>query len=325
MLVVAAIAMLGPYRREAFWTILACGFSKIIEAASLVCHGKMQQTERTDLLASSLTIRGLSGVCALVLAVWLTSSVAIGVLALAFAWLAVLLCYDIPAANSLEVVSESTERFALASLMPLALTALPLGLFAGMNSLMANAPRYFVECELGTRELGVFSAIAYLGLAARAFYTSILNAIVARLADHHHHGELKPFLRIIGKSLIAILALGIAGCLFVAFSGVYILMLFGRDYEDANDVLMLLTASMAMKTLWNLFVSALYAMKQFKVIFILQCTGGLFLFWLLSSWVDRYGLNGAAWAILVGSIFDVVIFSSVTLLILTYNRVHSNR
>jgi SAM-dependent methyltransferase len=173
----------------------------------------------------------------------------------------------------------------------IAWTALPLGLFVGMNSLLTNAPRYFVEGTLGARELGIFSALAYLGLAARAFYMSFLNAVLARLADHYIEGETRQFMSIIGKTSAFIGALGILSCLTTYVFGDWILLIFGTDYQGEKAVLTLLTAAMATKTMWMLFVSALYAMKRFRLILVLQAPGGLLLFALLSLMVSRFGLG----------------------------------
>jgi hypothetical protein len=89
MLVLAGLAVLGPFRFEAALTILFCGLAKVFEAAGFVCHGKMQQLERTDLIATSMSLRGVGSLAAIAIAVWLTQRVSVGVLAMAVTWLAV--------------------------------------------------------------------------------------------------------------------------------------------------------------------------------------------------------------------------------------------
>lgn len=322
--IVACIALCGPFKREAMIVIVACGLSKVIESASLICHGKMQQAERTDLIAKSLMLRGASGLVAIVVGVWLTGNLAIGVFSMAIAWALVLLFNDYELAVKLEEPAKSVDPIRGRVLWMLAWTALPLGFFVGLNSLTVNAPRYYIESYLGTREQGIFSAFAYLGLAARAFYTSLLNAALSRLADHHSQGEFKAFLRIIGKAFAAITFLGIIGCFGIFLFGNSVLWLFGKDYVDTQNILVLLTAAMAFKTLWMLFVSALYAMKRFALIFLLQIIGGTLLLTLLSCWVQPYGLIGATWAILLGSVFDVCIFLTAVATIVHRHRTSVN-
>ncbi len=320
MVVVAGLALLGPFRGEAAFTILACGLAKVIEAAGFICHGKMQQAERTDLLANSLAWRGVASLLAIVVGVWLSGRVSIGVLAMALAWLVVLVCYDLPHARALQAPRSSNGRPRWRAMGSIAWTALPLGLFVGMNSLLTNAPRYFVEGELGPRDLGIFSALAYLGLAARAFYMSFLNAVLARLADHYLEGETSQFLAIISKATIFIVTLGLASCMATILLGDWILLLFGADYQGNQVVLTVLTAAMAVKTMWMLFVSALYAMRRFRLILLLQAPGGMLLFGLLWSTVGRFGLHGAAWSVLAASLVDVGLFASVVLVSLHRRR-----
>ena len=320
MIVVAGLALLGPFRGEAALTILFCGLAKVVEAAGFICHGKMQQLERTDLIAISLSLRGLGSLVAIVLGVGLSQRVSIGVLAMALTWLAILLLYDLPHARALQTPLATDGQPRLRVLGSIAWMALPLGLFVGMNSLLTNAPRYFVEGSLGVRELGIFSALAYLGLAARAFYMSFLNAVLARLADHYIEGEIRQFLSIIGKTSGFILVLGLASCLTTYVFGDWILLIFGPEYQGEKTVLTLLTAAMALKTLWMLFVSSLYAMKRFRLILLLQAPGGLLLFGLLAVLVSRYGLAGAAWSVLLASLVDTASFAAVVVASLRWRQ-----
>lgn len=334
--VLAMIALCGPFRAEAAWVVVAVGLSKTAEAFSLVCYGQMRQRERLKHEAWSLALRGVAGLLALTVVFVLAHSVFWSVVALATSWFGIVLFHDYPivvgfhregpspgnvSAKPRETRQPASEphggrawirpSFEYAALVSIFATAFPLGLFVGINSLNVNAPRYFVEHYFGDRELGLFSAVAYLGLVARMFYTSLLSSLLPRLALYHSAGRLRAFVELVLKSLGLCTALGAVGVLAALVAGKPVLrVVYGQEYAENSFAFLLIVASMAMKTNWMLFLSTLQAMRRFRTVFLLHLTGGLFLTWLLWLLVESHGLVGAAWAILGGSCFDVLIFAA---------------
>ena len=189
VLVIVAIAL--GCLREVMPVILVIGLAKAVESISDVLFGLLQQRERMDCIARSMMIKGVLSLATLGGVVALLGSLFWGVAAMAVAWTAVLLMYDIPsalrvlAASPGPVTTTPTPMaddpfggkaaavratllrpcFELQPLYRLASLALPLGVVMFLLSLNTNIPRYFVEHHGGNHELGILAALSYLSAA----------------------------------------------------------------------------------------------------------------------------------------------------------------
>src|SRR5205807_1688389 len=113
----------------------------------------------------------------------------------------VLLLYDSRRAIS-DLGASSTPRTNLASharnQLHILWIALPLGLVLMLGSLSTNTPRYFIEHQFGSRELGIFSAIASLLNIAKTIVNALGQAALPRLARLFASQDIRPFLRLVG-------------------------------------------------------------------------------------------------------------------------------
>ena len=56
-------------------------------------------------------------------------------------------------------------------------------------NLNVNVPRYFIQWKLGTRELGIYSALAFLMSAGNLFVGALAQAVFVRLARFYARGS----------------------------------------------------------------------------------------------------------------------------------------
>ena len=162
--VILAISTVA-YRGDIALVIAAFALSKGIESLSDVIYGLWQQQERMELIAKSLILRGLlalvlSGICfASFGTVWAA------VCGIAAAWGVVFAVYDMPHAIPVAATTDESivPSFSIASMKNLFRVSLPLGIVAMLVSLNINVPRYVIYHVEGVRELGIFSAVGYLG------------------------------------------------------------------------------------------------------------------------------------------------------------------
>src|SRR5262249_40203090 len=97
--------------------------------------------------------------------------------------------------------------------------ALPLGAVTVLGSLNQNMPRYFIEKRFGPSELGIYSALNYIPIAAVMVCTALGYAAFARLAKLYNKGELKQFKIVLAKAVAVCGAMGVAGLLGSAVLG----------------------------------------------------------------------------------------------------------
>lgn len=316
---ILAVALRAGYGGEELLVIAGMGLAKAVEAFSLLCYGLFQQHEQLAPMARSQIVRGLLSLLSVVAVVAATGRVGPAVLAMALVWLAVLVGHDLRHAVGLLGGSISQLRLCwewkrLAALLWL---VLPLGLAVGIDCLNVNLPRYFVEHWLGRKALGVFAAIAYLGVAGRMFYPPLLKAVVPRLSRYCVQGRLGCYLRLMGKLLVVSAAVGCAAVGLAAVLGRLLLtILYTAEYAEYTALFTWLTAAVALRFQAMVLVASLQAMRRFKTITPVALASCLVLALALAGWVPKYGLLGAAWATLASAAVEFLLFGALNVALL---------
>jgi O-antigen/teichoic acid export membrane protein len=322
VIVIAGIAWRGNYNGEARWTILFIGLAKGFEAISDIFYGLFQQHERMDRIAKSMMIKGPLSLAALTLAVMATHRVGAGAVALAIAWLVVLVLYDIQ--NGARILNgdrriELIPKWHLPTLLKLTRLTFPLGLTMMLISLNTNIPRYFVEHYRGQRELGFFAAIAYLIVAGTTLVSALGQSASPRLAKYYASGSKRLFSYLLVRLIGVGLALGVAGILVSLLMGREILTLLYRpEYGQFSNVLVGVMVAATFGYVASFLGYAMTAARYFAiqpVIFgAVALTNALF----CSILIPSYGLPGAAWALGIANGMQVLL--SLTCVFIALHR-----
>jgi O-antigen/teichoic acid export membrane protein len=170
-----------------------------------------------------------------------------------------------------------------------------------LMSFAVNMPRYFVEHFLGSRELGIFSALAYLTIAGSVIVNSLSEATVPRFAKYFALGYMQVANRLLLQLVLVTLVLGIAGVVGAAFIGNNVLKIVYRaEYANQTGLFILLMAAAALGNLSSIFNYVLLAGRQFGMhlmcLLVLTVTMAAACFFA----VPRWGAMGAAIGCLVG-------------------------
>lgn len=315
-LIIAAIAIWGGYRFETALVILTMGLAKAIESVSDVIYGFLQQQERMDRIAKSYMIKGPLSLAMLGVFVALTGSVFAGTLGLALAWAAILILYDVPSAALIHrnVAHTSAEHKPNAlrpqwlprTLAKLAWLALPLGVVMMLISLNTNIPRFFLERYEGERGLGIFAAMSYLMVAGTTVVSALGQSASPRLAKYYAGGDISAFRNLLLKLVGIGLFLGLAAVLVVTIAGKPILtLLYQPEYAEQADVFIWIALAAAIGYVSSFLGYGMTAARYFKVqapLFgVVASTTALASLWL----VPRYGLQGAAFALLCSAVVQL--------------------
>jgi O-antigen/teichoic acid export membrane protein len=272
----AVLALVFAWRHTAAETavIFAITGAKAIEALIDQYYGLFQQHERMDFIAKSLMLRGLVGLAALAILVYLTRSVFWGALGIAGSNAIAFLAHDVPRSRCL--VRTSGVRGGLEalagcyrsrrSIWRLAVETLPLGCVSMMMSLNPNVPRYFVEHYLGPNPLGIFGAISYLHMVGNTAVSALCGSAIPRLSvlrDSGRRGAFRRLLvRVIGLSAAtgacAVLASMLCGGLFLSLA-------YGREYAKHTDILLAQMIASALIFVAATMVAGLTAARKFRM------------------------------------------------------------
>jgi len=201
---------------------------------------------------------------------------------------------DIPG-EAASTARPGRPRWERAPLLRLGRLCLPLGIWLLFISLNANMPRYFVARYLGTEDLGVFAAVAYLLVAGNTLAAAMGQAATPRLAQYYAAGQVQAFVQLTLRLVGVGAALGGAGFLVTVVAGRQILqLLYGAQYATHVDLLRWVFAIAGVTFVASALNYAMIAAWRFKeavllYVAVLAVTGfGCVLL------VPRFGLIGAA-------------------------------
>jgi O-antigen/teichoic acid export membrane protein len=188
----------------------------------------------------------------------------------------------------------------------LAWLGLPLGVVMCLISLNSNVPRYFIESYQGVHELGIFSPLGSFLAAGYLVVSSLGQSAVPRLARHYADADRAAFRALLLKLVAVGAALGVAGLVVAAVGGQLLLtILFRPEYAEHVDVFCWLMAVGGLTYIASFLGYGMTAARYFRaqpVLFVLVCGVTAAGCWVL---VPRYGLLGAAWAMLAAAAVQV--------------------
>jgi O-antigen/teichoic acid export membrane protein len=308
LVAILAIAVAAGYPRATLALILLLAVAKAFEAVSDVVFGLLQQHEDLRRVALSMLGKGVLSVASMALVLWLGGSLALATLALAASWGAWLVLFDLPAARRLTDVRPSFDGRVLARLGCL---ALPMGVVAGLQSLMTNVPRYAIESHAGTAALGYFAGIAYLVLAGNQVVMALWAAASPRLAQLFA-SDRAAYRRLAHRTWLAAAAMGVLTVAGAAtIGGPLLAALYTPDYAAHRDVLVWLAVVAAVGYGTSALCTCITAARRFPEQLAVTAVT------LLVSWaasqllVPRFGLTGAAWALLAATAVQTACLAAV--------------
>jgi len=306
--------------------VLLWALAKTFDAGSDALYGLFQQYERMDYVGFSLIFRGLLAFASVVVLLRVSHSAPIALAGMVVTWSAVFILFDIPVGRILvhrrerpayasDTVSELLHPvFDRRQLTPLCLEAAPLGGVAFLFAVQAQIPRYVIAGMLHTRDLGLFSAAAYLTFVGTALVNALGAPASVRLAQYYVAGARSSFHQLMTKMLLFASGLGIAGILVSAFAGNRILaLLYTNEYSQMAGVLTMLCAGGAVSYVASFFGYGMTSLRRYRIqvpIFL-----GVVLITLLSCYwlTGRYGMMGTAAGVLVGNLGQLVMSAAVVL------------
>ena len=308
LLVIAAACWSAPdaVRRK---VIILVGFAQVLEYVSDLYYGLMQRCDRMDRVSRSLIVKGPFSLGALCVAMYFTRDVFWAVAALAFGRLCVLLAWDVRlgyARTAMHGLSARLE-WSRSAMVRLWILSFPLGIISMLAALTGNIPRYFIEARLGTTDLGIYSAIASLLSAGTLFISAFGQSIMVPAARACASGDRGRFRAFVLQTAAVGALPGLGAVLAAAFCGRFVLAkLFRPEYRNHVDVFVWLmiagTALFVTNGLGFVMTAARVLAPQIPLLLSNCGTAAL----ASAVWVPKYGLRGAASAVLAAALVQFI-------------------
>jgi O-antigen/teichoic acid export membrane protein len=315
LMFVFAIEIVSGHNAHLLLVVIMTGAAKALDLIGDTVFGLQQQHERMDRIATSQMIRGALQLAAVAVAAYATRNVLWAVVGQAAVSLVVLLTYDLRNAGRLHQFPWPTRNpgryptlVRLAKLQfgtwrnirGLIRVSFPLGVVAMLGSLMMNIPRYFIENSVGTAKLAVYSGMAYVVFVGGTALGSLLQASAVRLARHYIE-NLCQFRRLLLQLIVIGVANGVIGILAAALWGrQFLTIMYRPEYAMYPSVFVWLMVAAAVSYIAAVLGFGLAAARKFDVQLPVYICAALVTVSACVPLVPRYGLQGAAWALLAG-------------------------
>ena len=315
------VCLIGRYDFSVYVIIFLIGVNKIIESTSDIAYGLMQKHERLDKVAQSMILRNMGALISFAVAIKLTGNLIFGIASLGIWWLLALFFFD---RRNVEKFCPFVPRFNPTIMLSIIRLGLPLGIVMGILSANSNMTRYFVEVYLGSENLAYFGAMAYAVVAASQATMALGQSASPRLAKYYFSNR-KAYIRLLEKMLAVALVLAVGAVLFGIYLGKpFLSIVYTPKYAEQQDVFVWLLVAAGGIMLASMLGYGMTAARHFKSqipVFLVTCGVSVLASWLF---IPRYGMKGAAWAMLAATLTQCLGSTVVIMFALRSHTVHHN-
>lgn len=328
MLIILAIPLIlhsGPMMTILTFVI---GLALAMENISDIYYARLQYIDRMDRIAKSQILRAPLSLLVLCFGVYFTGKLTWAVAFTVLVRAAVLLGYDrrVQTHSSEPLDADSPISFVAFEQLKEALRprweprkmgcilwlALPLGIVAMLVNLNVNMPRYFIQWKLGSRELGIYSALAFLMSAGNLLVSALAQAVFVPLARFYAEGRRRAFTLLLLKLLGIGTVLGAGGIVVAWIAGPKLLAIIYRpEYAAESRLLVWFMVVAWIGYLGQFMGSAMTSARLFVPQIPLFALGVLSItvgsYWL----VPQMGLQGAIIASIVGLTIQLIVSAAL--------------
>ena len=305
--------------------VMMVGLSKAVEGLCDVVYGRFQAAERMDVVAVSLLLRGIGGLAALSVGLWLTSSLPLAVLSLSLYWLLVFFLHDVGRVRVLNRARPDSRTLGDSDgVAALVRVSIPLGGVALLAALHPNIPRYLIQDHLGGAALGVYAGMAYMIIAGNVVIQALCQSASPRLSRALQNPDRTSFRRMLLLLLGVAVGTGAMGVLVAASVGEPLLrFLYSNEFARHNRVFIWLNVGGLVNYVATVLWFALVAARQIRHQVTLYLVLVMVSFGVAVFAVPRFGLLGGALAFLLAHVAQAAMMAG--LLYLSLRRASVNR
>jgi O-antigen/teichoic acid export membrane protein len=306
LFVVTGLLFVIRFPTDTAAVILLVALSKALDALSDVFLSHWQQREQMRLVSAMWIVNATSSLILLTIGLAIngtaisaaTGSLVGSAIALGAIWM-------VAKNASIAECREISPRFDRRILRSLIRVAIPMGGVGALLSLNLNIPRYYVEHYIGDLALGLFAAAAYPMVVADTLISSIGQSTSSRLAQYYAANNKKAFQELLLRLTLWGVAVGCSAVLAALYAGRQILtILYRPEYGDHERLFALLVIAVAIRYTYVFIGVAVTAMRRFTIQLWLRIAVCLCLLALSPVLISRFGLLGAATALIIVSALE---------------------
>lgn len=286
---------------EKLFVILLLALAKIFEAGSDMIYALPQRVNRLAIVGQSMIVRAVFSLVSFAVVYSLSGSLVYSLLAYAGVWALVLIVLDYRIIARQYLISDQQvcvdDGMRSGGLWSLVRLAFPMGLASFLIALAIQAPRYVIEAELGTYDLGIFASLGFFLLTGNLVINVLGQTVRAPLAQAFTVMNVWRFWSVIGAGSMLAVLLGLAFYLCAVWLGEFVLLIvYGPSFSEHAALFVLLglvSIPFYLGGFWGFCLSATGAYWSCLVAALLA----LFVSFLGAAYlVPTYGLDGGVYA-----------------------------
>lgn len=290
-------SLIVKYTFEQLLCVFLFMIFRLAESVSDVLHGIAQCRDRLDIAGKSFAMKGV-GLLAIFLTVYATTkNLMLGLLSIAAYSCLTTVFYDVFATRRVATFSFFDTKTKWVSL---AKETLPLCAYWFLNSAMMMVPRLILEDKRGEDLLGVYASIFAPALLIQMAMGYIYNPFAQILAQLRQKSDIKGFFKLSGKILGLILVLTVVMIFAASLVGEWgLALLFGDSIRPyvylLNPILLAISATSTFGFLCLLSI----VLRRFRFLLISCGVGFGCCLLLTGAMIDRFGLNGTSYSLIL--------------------------
>ncbi len=299
------ITLGGSFIACIIYSLITCPLSSILtitlyfifKAVGLVIdimHGLDQVNRRMDFIGKSFILQGVSTLAAFTVVFGLTQSLDLAIMAMTAAAFGVLFLFDLPHSRTFESYGVHITAKKTFYLLKRSFSAVLASLAC---SAIYTAPKQLLLVMVSDAALGIYSSAAAPALVVQMGATYLYAPLLDVFARHHYERNKQEMLRLLKRTALGVIAIGIVCYIGAGLLGEWALcLLFGESIRPYAYLLQpVVVTSVATAFLW-FFGDLLVALRSFRGYFLGNAIALASVVPLGVFCIQQWGMNGVSFA-----------------------------
>ena len=299
------ITLGGSFIACIIYSLITCPLSSILtitlyfifKAVGLVIdimHGLDQVNRRMDFIGKSFILQGVSTLAAFTVVFGLTQSLDLAIMAMTAAAFGVLFLFDLPHSRTFESYGVHITAKKTFYLLKRSFSAVLASLAC---SAIYTAPKQLLLVMVSDAALGIYSSAAAPALVVQMGATYLYAPLLDVFARHHYERNKREMLRLLKRTALGVIAIGIVCYIGAGLLGEWALcLLFGESIRPYAYLLQpVVVTSVATAFLW-FFGDLLVALRSFRGYFLGNAIALASVVPLGVFCIQQWGMNGVSFA-----------------------------
>lgn len=299
------ITLGGSFIACIIYSLITCPLSSILtitlyfifKAVGLVIdimHGLDQVNRRMDFIGKSFILQGASTLAAFTVVFGLTQSLDLAIMAMTAAAFGVLFLFDLPHSRTFESYGVRITAKKTFYLLKRSFSAVLASLAC---SAIYTAPKQLLLVMVSDAALGIYSSAAAPALVVQMGATYLYAPLLDVFARHHYERNKQEMLRLLKRTALGVIAIGIVCYIGAGLLGEWALcLLFGESIRPYAYLLQpVVVTSVATAFLW-FFGDLLVALRSFRGYFLGNAIALASVVPLGVFCIQQWGMNGVSFA-----------------------------